>query len=77
MTGWRIGYAVGNADILKTLNKTKSYLDFGIFRAVQEAAIAALEGPQDCIDNMVKIYTERRNVLVCCGIARPHGGRAG
>ena len=64
MTGWRIGYVVGNADILKTLNKTKSYLDFGIFRAVQEAAIAALDGPQDCIDNMVKIYTERRNALV-------------
>jgi len=64
MTGWRIGYVVGNAEILKTLNKTKSYLDFGIFRAVQEAAIAALDGPQDCIDNMVKIYTERRNVLV-------------
>ena len=38
MTGWRIGYVVGNAEILKTLNKTKSYLDFGIFRAVQEAA---------------------------------------
>lgn len=64
MTGWRIGYVVGNAEILKTLNKTKSYLDFGIFRAVQEAAIAALDGPQDCIDNMVKLYTERRNVLV-------------
>lgn len=64
MTGWRIGYVVGNADILKTLGKTKSYLDFGIFRAVQEAAIAALDGPQDCIDRMVKIYTERRNVLV-------------
>ena len=64
MTGWRIGYVVGNAEILKTLNKTKSYLDFGIFRAVQEAAIAALDGPQDCIDNMVKIYNERRNALV-------------
>ena len=64
MTGWRIGYVVGNADILKTLNKTKSYLDFGIFRAVQEAAIAALDGPQDCIERMVKLYTERRNALV-------------
>ncbi len=64
MTGWRIGYVVGNPEILKTLNKTKSYLDFGIFRAVQEAAIAALDGPQDCIDHMVKIYNERRNVLV-------------
>ncbi len=64
MAGWRIGYVVGNAEILKTLNKTKSYLDFGIFRAVQEAATAALEGPQDCIDRMVKLYRERRDVLV-------------
>lgn len=64
MAGWRIGYVVGNADILKTLNKTKSYLDFGIFRAVQEAAIAALEGPQDSIERMLKLYKERRDVLV-------------
>ncbi|HTL70270.1 MAG TPA: LL-diaminopimelate aminotransferase [Candidatus Eisenbacteria bacterium] len=64
MTGWRIGFAVGNAGILKTLGKTKSYLDFGIFRAVQEAAIAALDGPQDCVENMRKLYEERRNVLV-------------
>ncbi|MBI2095606.1 MAG: LL-diaminopimelate aminotransferase [Candidatus Omnitrophica bacterium] len=64
MAGWRIGYVVGNATILKTLAKTKSYLDFGIFRAVQEAAIAALEGPQDCVARMVKLYEERRNVLV-------------
>ena len=64
MAGWRIGYVVGNAEILKTLNKTKSYLDFGIFRAVQEAAITALEGPQDCVQNMVKLYRERRDVLV-------------
>ncbi len=64
MAGWRIGYVVGNADILKTLGKTKSYMDFGIFRAVQEAATAALEGPQDCVDRMVKLYKERRDVLV-------------
>jgi aspartate/methionine/tyrosine aminotransferase len=64
MTGWRIGYVVGNADILKTLAKTKSYLDFGIFRAVQEAATAALEGPQDCVQRMVKLYQERRDALV-------------
>lgn len=64
MAGWRIGYVVGNAEILKTLAKTKSYVDFGIFRAVQEAAIAALEGPQDCVERMVKLYKERRDVLV-------------
>ena len=64
MAGWRIGYVVGNATILKTLEKTKSYTDFGIFRAVQEAAIAALDGPQDCVERMVKLYQERRDVLV-------------
>lgn len=64
MAGWRIGFVVGNANILKTLAKTKSYLDFGIFRAIQEAAIAALEGPQDCVAHMVKLYQERRDVLV-------------
>ena len=64
MAGWRIGFAVGNANILKTLGKTKSYLDFGIFRAVQEAATAALEGPQDFVTDMVKLYKERRDVLV-------------
>ncbi len=64
MAGWRIGYAVGNATILKTLAKTKSYTDFGIFRAVQEAAIAALDGSQDCVQDMVKLYQERRDVLV-------------
>jgi alanine-synthesizing transaminase len=64
MAGWRIGYVVGNAEILKTLAKTKSYVDFGIFRAVQEAAIAALDGPQDCVERMVKLYEERRDVLV-------------
>ena len=64
MAGWRIGFVVGNADILKTLSKTKSYVDFGIFRAVQEAAIAALEGPQECVADMVKLYKERRDVLV-------------
>lgn len=64
MAGWRIGFVVGNANILKTLSKTKSYLDFGIFRAVQEAAITALEGPQDFVTDMVKVYKERRDVLV-------------
>ncbi len=64
MAGWRLGFAVGNAGILKTLAKTKSYVDFGIFRAVQEAAIAALTGPQDCVARMVKLYKERRDALV-------------
>lgn len=64
MTGWRIGFAVGNAKVLEGLAKVKSNIDSGIFRAVQYAGIAALEGPQDHVANMVKLYTERRNALV-------------
>ncbi len=64
MAGWRIGWAVGNAHILRSLEKTKSYIDFGIFRAVQEAAIAALTGPQDFVKELVKAYQGRRDVFV-------------
>ncbi len=64
MAGWRIGWVVGNAEILRTLEKTKSYIDFGIFRAVQEAAIAALTGPQDCVKETVEAYRKRRDFFV-------------
>ncbi len=64
MAGWRLGFAVGNRDILASLAKTKSYVDFGIFRAVQWAAIKALLGPQDCVKQTVDIYRKRRNVFV-------------
>ena len=64
MAGWRIGWAVGNAEILRSLAKTKSYIDFGIFRAVQEAAIAALTGPQDFVKNLVETYRRRRDLFV-------------
>lgn len=64
MAGWRIGFAVGNAEVLKSLAKTKSYIDFGLFKPIQYAAIAALSGPQDCVKKMVEIYKRRRNVLV-------------
>jgi LL-diaminopimelate aminotransferase len=64
MTGWRIGFAVGNADILKGLGKVKSNVDSGTFRAVQMAGIAAMTGPQDCISRMRKIYQRRRDVLI-------------
>ncbi len=64
MAGWRIGFAVGHAGILRTLAKTKSYIDFGIFRAVQWAAIKALTGPQDCIRETVEAYRRRRDVFV-------------
>lgn len=64
MAGWRIGFAVGNREVLKSLEKTKSYIDFGIFRAVQRAAIAAMTGPQDCVQELVEIYRRRRDVFV-------------
>jgi len=64
MAGWRIGFAVGNSAILKTLAKTKSYIDFGIFKPIQYAAIKALSGPQDCVKKTVQMYKKRRDVLV-------------
>lgn len=64
MPGWRIGYAVGNKEILSCLAKTKSYIDFGIFRAIQLAAVKALTGPQDCVKEVVETYRRRRDVLV-------------
>jgi alanine-synthesizing transaminase len=64
MAGWRLGFAVGNRDILASLAKTKSYVDFGIFRAVQWAAIQALLGSQECVKQTVETYRKRRNVFV-------------
>ena len=64
LPGLRFGFAVGNADILASLAKTKSYIDFGIFRAVQWAAIKALLGPQDCVTKVVTTYHKRRDVFV-------------
>ena len=64
MAGWRIGFAVGNRDILRTLKKTKSYIDFGIFKPIQYATIKALTGPQSCVKKTVRIYKKRRDVLV-------------
>jgi len=64
MTGWRIGMAVGNAEILAGLGRVKTNVDSGVFNAVQHAAIAALSGPQDCVKQACDIYQERRDVLV-------------
>lgn len=64
MAGWRIGFVVGNSEVLKSIAKTKSYMDFGIFRAVQWAAIKALTGPQDCVSELVNTYQKRRNIFV-------------
>ena len=64
MTGWRVGMAVGNAEMIDALTRVKSNLDSGVPQAVQRMAIAALEGPQDCIDEHNAIYQRRRDRLV-------------
>lgn len=64
MAGWRIGFAVGNARILKALAKTKGYIDFGLFKPIQYAAIKALTGPQNCVREQVEIYKKRRDIMV-------------
>ena len=64
MTGWRIGFAVGNPEILKGLLKVKTNVDSGVFQAVQEAGIVALRSDDSVIDGICKVYQERRDVLV-------------
>jgi len=64
MTGWRIGMAVGNAEIIDALMRVKSNLDSGIPQAIQKMAITALDGPQGCIDEHNAIYERRRDRLV-------------
>src|SRR5512134_3304195 len=63
MAGWRIGFMVGNKDLVSALARIKSYHDYGTFTPVQVAAIAALEGPQDCIEQIRREYQKRRDVL--------------
>jgi len=64
MTGWRIGFAVGNRDVLDGIGRIKTNIDSGAFEAVQRAGITAMSGPQDCIGHMRKIYMNRRDALV-------------
>lgn len=64
MPGWRVGLAVGNERLISALARIKSYLDYGAFTPVQVAATAALNGPQDCVDEIRGIYRSRRDVLV-------------
>ena len=63
MAGWRIGFMVGNKELVNALARMKSYHDYGSFTPVQVAAIAALEGPQDCVAEIVAKYQKRRDVL--------------
>ncbi|MDD5116690.1 MAG: LL-diaminopimelate aminotransferase [Candidatus Omnitrophica bacterium] len=64
MTGWRIGWASGNAQLIAALAKVKSNIDSGIFSAIQLAGLAALEGPQGHISSMCDIYRQRRDMLI-------------
>lgn len=64
MTGWRFGMAVGNADMIKALFQIKANLDSGIPQAIQQMAIEALTGPQDCVDSNVEIYQRRRDRVI-------------
>ncbi len=67
MPGWRIGFMVGNRDLVHALARLKSYMDYGTFTPIQVAGIAALEGPQDCVAEIRDRYQARRNVL-CDGL---------
>ena len=64
MAGWRIGFMVGNRDLVNALARIKGYHDYGTFTPIQVAAIAALEGPQDCVAEIAAKYQKRRDVLV-------------
>jgi alanine-synthesizing transaminase len=64
MPGWRVGFCVGNREVIGALAKIKSYLDYGIFQPIQIASTVALNGPQDCVKEVVQRYQSRRDVLV-------------
>jgi alanine-synthesizing transaminase len=64
MPGWRVGFMVGNRDLVAALGRIKSYFDYGTFTPIQVASIAALEGPQECVTEIVTNYKNRRDVLV-------------
>ncbi|MFH0844227.1 MAG: aminotransferase class I/II-fold pyridoxal phosphate-dependent enzyme [Pseudomonadota bacterium] len=64
MPGWRVGFCVGNSHIIAALRRLKSYSDYGIFQPIQIASIIALNGPYDCVQEIVETYRKRRDVLV-------------
>jgi len=64
MPGWRVGFCVGNKEIVHALARIKSYLDYGIFQPIQIAAIQALNGPQDCVEEICSMYRKRRDSLL-------------
>jgi len=64
MPGWRIGFAAGNKTLIHALSRIKSYLDYGAFTPIQVAASAALNGPQDCVEEIRQLYKDRRDVMI-------------
>lgn len=64
MTGWRLGFAVGNSEVIAALGQVKSNIDSGAFNAVQWAGITAIESDQQCVAEMQQIYQERRDILI-------------
>ena len=64
MAGWRMGFAVGNRDLIAAMTRVKSYIDYGAFTPIQAGACAALNGPQDVVEENRQIYHKRRDVLV-------------
>ena len=69
MPGWRVGFMCGNSDLVFALSRIKSYIDYGVFLPIQVAAVAALEGPQECVEENRRLYKKRRDVL-CDGLAK-------
>ncbi|HJM82307.1 MAG TPA: alanine transaminase [Nitrospinota bacterium] len=69
MPGWRVGFCVGNPEMVYALQRIKGYLDYGMFQPIQIASIIALNGPQECVEETRKVYESRRNVL-CEGLNR-------
>jgi alanine-synthesizing transaminase len=64
MPGWRVGFMVGNSQVISALKRVKSYLDYGIFQPIQIAGILALNGPQDCVNQIRERYKLRRDKLI-------------
>src|SRR3546814_17446884 len=64
MAGWRMGFAVGNKTLIAALTRVKSYLDYGAFTPIQAAAVAAINRPQDIVEQNRQLYKRRRDVLV-------------
>ncbi len=64
MPGWRMGFCVGNPELVKALTRIKSYLDYGIFQPIQIASTVALNGPEDCVQEICEIYRMRRDLLI-------------